>query len=179
MVCAGLALLLSGCIFSPTKGPGGGGTELPKYEIPKEPDIVLTNLKKAYTARDTMAYRACFDLNYVGTSQDQTTQNPIDTLTFADEAQHIAGLARSPKVTSVELQLMPDIVRTTDPGDPLGWALIQNPVHDLAIYENTGNTWVLAVGSETIEFRFIPKTPDSSSPTDTTWKIIKWTEIKF
>ena len=175
IVCAGLALLLSGCIFSPRKGAGGGGTEPPKYDIPLSPEYVMFNLKKAYTAKDSVAYKACFDLSYFGTSQDQTTQNPIDTLTFAEEARHIAYLART--TANVELVLKPAMTRSTDSGDPPGWALIQNPIQSLGIYDGP-NIFIVTPTQETIEFRFIPKTPDSSSPTDTTWKIIKWNEIK-
>jgi len=175
LVCAGLALLLSGCIFSPTKGPGGGGIEPPKYDIPSSPIFVIRNLKKAYVAKDSVAYKACFDPAYFGQSQDQTTQDPIDTLTFAKEAEHIAVLARSTAI--VDLQLRPTMVRSTDLGDPAGWALVQNPIQSLTITDGQ-NEYVVPVVDETIEFRFIPKTPDSSSPTDTTWKIIKWLEIR-
>ena len=176
VVCAGLVLLLSGCIFSPTKGPGGGGPEPPKYEIPQEPNIVLENLKKAYTAKDSLAYQACFDARYVGRSQDQTGTDTIYTFTFADEARHIEVLAQS-RTAIAELQLIPKMVRSADLGEDPAWALIQNPIQSLTIYD--GNyTYYVPLDKEIIEFHFIPKTPDSSSPTDTTWKIIKWTEIR-
>ena len=176
VVCAGLALLLSGCIFSPKKGTGGGGTGPPKYDIPSDPLYVRSHLEKAYTAKDSVAYKACFDFAYFGTSQDQTipTQS-LDTLTFAKEAAHIAFLARSTTIIA-DLQLKPLIVRSTDLDNP-GWALIQNPIDRLTIYDGQ-DIYDVPVGNETIEFRFIPKTPDSSSPTDTTWKIIKWLEIR-
>jgi hypothetical protein len=147
----------------------------PKYGIPSSPLIVMTNLKTAYTAKDSVAYKACFDLNYIGESQDLTTQNPIDTLTFANEARHIAALARS--TASVDLQLTPTIVRSAEPGDPPGWALIQNPIHTLRL-DDGPNSYVVEPSNETMEFRFIP-TPDSASPTDTTWKIIRWSEIAY
>lgn len=176
VVCAGLALLLPGCIFSPKKGAGGGGIEPPKYDIPFSPELVMSNLKKAYVAKDSVGYKACFDFAYFGTSQDQVNQTPIDSITFAGEAAHIAHLARSP--AGVELQLKPLMTRSTDLGDPPGWALIQDPIQTLQINDNPDSYFVTPT-NEIIEFHFIPKTPDSSSPTDTTWKIIKWTEIYF
>jgi hypothetical protein len=173
----GLTLGLSGCIFSPKKGVGGGGTPPPKYDIPLSPEYVMFNLKKAYTAKDTMAYKACFDsTSYKGTSLNQATQTDTLTLTYAEEARHIASLARS--TATVELTLKPAMARSTDLGDPPGWALIQNPIQSLDIYDGP-NLYTVTPSDETIEFRFIPKTPDSSSPTDTTWKITKWTEINF
>jgi len=181
VVCAGLVLLLSGCIFSPTKGPGGGGPEPPKYEIPAYPHIVLQNLKTAYTAKDSSAYKACFDERpglYVGTTQDAVHQTPVDTLYFRDEAEHIANLARSTTAIA-DLVLVPllDLERRADSEDP-SWALIQNPIQSLRIDDGL-KSYVVTPSNETIEFHFIPKTPDSTSPTDTTWKIIKWTEVLF
>jgi hypothetical protein len=176
VVCAGLALLLSGCIFSPKKGAGGGGIEPPKYQVPEYPDAVMYNLKTAYMAKDSVGYKACFDPRYIGTSQDQRLQTATDTLTFAKEAQHIAYLAQSTTLIA-DLQLWPLIERRADPEDP-AWALIQNPIQKLEINDGP-NTFFITPLTETIEFHFIPKTPDSSSKTDTTWKIIKWTEIRF
>jgi len=46
----------------------------------------------------------------------------------------------------------------------------------VAIYDGP-NLYYVPLYTETIEFRFIPKTPDSTSPTDTTWKIIRWLEV--
>jgi hypothetical protein len=171
-----LCLLGSGCIFSPHKGTGGGPPP-PTYAIPSSPEVVMSNLQLAYTHRDSTEYKSLFDPLYMGTFLDQTTSSPLDTLTWADEAQHIAALARSTSITEVDLRLRPGIIRSTDSGDPRGWALIQNPITNLTIYD-TPTTYDTPVGSELMEFRFVPKTPDSSSPTDTTWKIIRYTEVR-
>jgi hypothetical protein len=136
----------------------------------------MTNLKTAYTAKDSVAYKACFDLNYIGESHDQTTQNPIDTLTFANEARHVAALARSATVI-VDLQLKPTMTRSADLADPPGWATIENPVQSLSIYDGANSIFV-DLYQESMTFKFIP-TPDSASPTDTTWKIIRWSEIAY
>lgn len=156
-------------------GPGTPGT--PKYDVPSSPLFVMYNLAKSYNSRDSAAYKACFDSGYIGTSQVLTSPAPIDTLTFASEAQHIASLDRSPLVV-VDLQLKPILTRSADPADPPGWALIQNPIHSLTI-DDGADTYFVDLDRETNDFRFIPKTPDSSSRTDTTWKIIRWSEIAF
>ena len=175
LTCAWV-LLLSGCIFDPKKGESPKIVP-PKYDPPASPELVMSNLAKAYAARDSAAYKGCFDFTYLGTSIDQTDPSAVlDTLYFADEARHIAGLAKSTTISNVLLQLVPSIVRTSDAGDPVGWALIQNPVYKLEI-DDGATSYIIPISSETIEFRFIP-TLDSTSPTDTTWKIIRWTEVR-
>jgi hypothetical protein len=42
---------------------------------------------------------------------------------------------------------------------------------------NDNPTTYSLLSAETFEFKFIPFTPDSTSPTDTTWKIVRWTEL--
>jgi hypothetical protein len=148
----------------------------PIYQQPSVPEVVLQNLALAYAHRDSTEYKSLFDGNYQGSSIDMRNPSPqVLTFTKADEAQHIAGLAKSTTITSVNLQLRPVLVRLTDAGDPPGWALIQNPIFSLSIYD-APNSYDIRPSAETMEFRFIP-TLDSSSPTDTTWKIIRWTEI--
>jgi hypothetical protein len=39
------------------------------------------------------------------------------------------------------------------------------------------SSYSLASTNELIEFKFEPTTPSAGSPTDTTWHIIRWTEI--
>ena len=153
-----------------------GPPATPRYPALTSPELVLVALKTAYTGKDSIEYKLLFDHDYVGASVDLRFGAPADTLAFADEARHIEALARS--ITAiVDLQLTPTMTRSRDPGDPPGWALIQNPIYSLTLYDGP-NVYGVGVGSETIEFRFIP-TLDSTSPTDTTWKIIRWSEIAY
>lgn len=149
----------------------------PRYLVLSSPANVLLALAKAYTSRDSAEYKLLFHDSYQGTSLDQRDPSPYPlTFTKADEAQHIAALARDPSLMGVDLQLVASLVRFTDAGDPTGWATIQNPIARLSIL-GFPDSYTITPAEETIEFRFIPKTPDSASPTDTTWKIIRWTEI--
>jgi hypothetical protein len=170
-----LAITLCGAVLAGCgkKDTVVGPPATPTYPALTSPVQVLEALRIAYIRKDSTEYKLLFDQGYVGASVDLSTQTPIDTLTFADEARHIAALARSTAV--VELQLRPNMVRLADPGDPPGWALIQNPIQSLAIYDGP-NVFGVGVANETIEFRFIPH---STSPTDTTWKIIQWSEIAY
>jgi len=153
-----------------------GPPATPTYPALTSPQQVLVALRMAYVAKDSIEYDLLFDHDYVGTSVDLRFGAPADTLAFADEARHIEALARS--ITAiVDLQLTPTMTRSRDPGDPPGWALIQNPIYSLRFDDGAGS-YVVTPSSETIEFRFIP-TPDITSPTDTTWKIIRWSEIAY
>ena len=177
VVCSSLILLplFSGCIFSPKKG--GGGVPPPDYALPITPGLVLGNLALAYSHKDSTEYKSLFDDNYQGTSLDQ--QDPsaqLLTYTKADEAMHIAGLARSTTVTEVRLELLAAMIRITDAGDPPGWALIQDPIVTLSISDSP-TSYEVTPTDETTEFHFRP-TLDSSSPTDTTWTIVKWVEVR-
>lgn len=147
----------------------------PRYPVLSSPANVLVALAKAYASLDSAEYKSLFDDGYQGSSINQKDPSPqLVTFTKADEARHIAALAKSTTVTSIQLQLR-NLVRSTDAGDPPGWALMQNPIFSLTIFDGP-NSYDVAASTETIEFRFIP-TLDSTSPTDTTWKIIRWTEV--
>ena len=67
------------------------------YPIRATPQDVLTNLQLAYSLRDSVEYKALYDSSYTGTSTDDN--DPPGTLplqfTFADEAAHMATLART------------------------------------------------------------------------------------
>jgi len=172
-----LSVLFSGCIFSPIKGKGGGPPPPPIYKPPTSPEWVLGNLATAYQHRDPAAYDTLFDLNYTGMTIDQSNPDSVKSYNFtkADEVEHIWGLYRSTAV--VQLELTPRLIRYTDLGDPPGWTVIQNPIDKLLISDNP-DSYTITRDKETIEFHFKPKTPDPSSPTDTTWTIGRWTEIR-
>jgi len=54
--------------------------------------------------------------------------------------------------------------------------VIQNPIFSLSIVDGS-NTYTIARDREYIEFRFKPTAPSPGSPTDTTWHIVRWTEV--
>jgi len=69
------------------------------------------------------------------------------------------------------------VERFTDVGDPPGWAtiLVANPRIEI---DDQPVSYSIDPSAETMQFKFVPTTPDSTSPTDTTWKIIRWFEAK-
>jgi len=142
--------------------------------------LVLRNLALAYTHRNPAVYDTLFDQLYMGSSIDQSNPDSVKQYSFSktDEVEHIWGLYRVTTITDLHLELMPVLTRYTDGGDPAGWAVIQDPVFSLSITDGS-NTYFITRDKETIECHFKPKIFDASSPTETTWTIGKWTEIRI
>ncbi|HMI31549.1 MAG TPA: hypothetical protein VK527_07410 [Candidatus Limnocylindrales bacterium] len=148
----------------------------PKYQPSSTPLNVLENLRRAYTTRDSMGYDSLFDASYVGTSTDASGPGPVVlTFTKADERHHVSALARTSTIVGVDLRFPVSMSRSTDLSDPPGWATVQQAGTSLEI--DDGGTSYLINPSEFMEFKFTPTTPSPGSPTDTTWHIVRWTEI--
>jgi len=89
--------------------------------------------------------------------------------------RHIDALARSFSIANVSLAFPPSMVRETDGGDPPGWATIR--LQNVLIEINDSPSSYHVIPSGTQEFKFEPTTPSALSPTDTTWHIVRWTEL--
>ncbi len=148
-----------------------------KYLTPSSPQSVLFNLKQSYTSRDSVAYDSLFDAFYQGASLDQGAPGGPQILNFTkvDEAQHIAALARTTTIRSITLDFGSSLIRYSDGADPPGWATIQIADPHLEIDDTERFTTIQP--NETMRFKFVPTTPAPGSPTDTTWKIIRWEEV--
>ena len=177
-----LALMLAaigttGCGEDRIVGPPNNNPQS-KYPILLNPYSVLDALRLAYQERDTNEIAILFDDNYQGTSIDQTDPSPT-LLTFfkSDEIRHVRALALSASITSVWVLNASNMVRMRDAGDPPGWATIQNPIQTIEINDSP-IPYRVDAAQEAIDFKFIPHTPDRRSPTDTTWKIIRWSEVR-
>lgn len=175
----------SGCgIFSPDKGDGGGVEPPPVYPILERPERVLQALRIAYEARDSVGYKTLYDLTYIGESVDQNDPPGTNPSIFrhADEVAHIAKLRQSPEVTQVVFDLGPeaswDRLTSSDPSHP-EWSLIQITNVNIEVFLGADNSLKASTGDGVfIEFHFVPSTPESSSPTDTLWKIVRWRESR-
>jgi hypothetical protein len=174
-----LLALLAGC----------GGKEKLTNPIPKPPPppspypelinpySVLDALRIAYEARDTTEIKLLYDNAYQGSSLDQTDPSPI-TLVFtkADEVAHVAALARTAAVLNISLTQAQGLIRFHATGDPPGWTTILNPFTSLDISEAAVVRHV-ALTSEGTLFTFVPSAPNPALP-DTTWKIVRWIEVR-
>jgi hypothetical protein len=175
--CCFLALgVVSGCIFSPHTDKGCTDCNQPPPVYPGliNPFSVLDALESAYSHRDSTEIKLIYDINYAGSSFDPKTPGQL-VFTKQDEIRHVEGLYRTTSITEVSLKFPPNKVRYTDSADPPGWATIQ--IQNMTLDISDSQTSYNLLTSETFEFKFIPYTPDSTSPTDTTWKIVRWTEL--
>lgn len=170
------ALALSGC------GEDHGFKPQPQpqqriYPYLFNPYLVIDALRTAYERRDTVEIKVLYDDGYQGTSIDQTDPVPAAIpFTKSDEVAHVANLAHNPAV-HVSILTVPSLTRTSDPGDPPGWTIIENPIASLEVSDLVQDNQ-LDVAHTTETFKFIPHSPDATSPTDTTWKIIRWSEVR-
>jgi hypothetical protein len=156
-----------------------GPSPAPPYPALTSPENVLVAMIHAYSNRDTIELARVYDDGYQGTSVDQDDWAPVPlTFTKADEMQHLAALASRSSISHISINLNPVVRRYTDLADPAGWAAIQNPLRTVEI-EDAGTTYDVYLSYETLTYKFIPATPDSTSPTDTTWKIVRWSEVAF
>ena len=176
LVAVALLVAVAGCGGKKTTGPDQN--TIPTYAVPSTPSLVLRNLELAYSRRDTTEYDSLFDDNYTGTSTeyDSGVSEVLD-FTKADETAHIRALKRSTSISMIRLQFPSTLQWYTDGFDPPGWATIGITYLTLTIDDNPSSFNV----SPTVlmAFKFSPTAPATSSPTDTTWKIIRWTELRL
>ena len=173
----------SGCIFSPHKDTGGEPPPTPPvYPILSDPFNVMYAYKTAYEHRDSTKMEEIYDDNYQGESIDQSNPGSIEHLFFdkATEVSSVGAMAKAFTISNVTLQLPPALLRETDLSDPPGWAMINLGVSTVHLeVSDGGTTRFIESNKESFIFKFIPATPDSTSPTDTTWKIVRWSEIRY
>jgi len=171
------AFLTAGCgsdrVTRPSIPPGSD-----PYPRLINPYSVLDALQLAYQARDTNEIKVLYHDQYDGSSIDQTDPVPaLVNFSKAEEVAHVSALRRSGSVSSVSMTQIPNRIRFYDAADPPGWATIRDPFSSIEISDATA-TQVVDFAHISTEFKFIPTTPAPSSSTDTTWKIIRWTEVR-
>jgi len=151
---------------------------LPKTRIvPSTPSLVLTAMEDAYTAKDSVGYTRLFDAAYQGLSFNPNDPGvPRIDFNWADEQLHIQKLAEKPTITTISLNFGLNVTWYSDLGDPPGWATIQRKSSASTLSITDGDNTYILPNDDLIEFKLIPTTPAPSSVTDTTWKIIRWTE---
>lgn len=166
------AAVLGGCGSdddNPVKPPG------PKYPELTSPQNVLQAMQIAYQTRDSVETKLVYDTNYVGKSEDLS--NPAQSFTFShyDEVQHVATLAQSSTISSVVLDMGPisswTRLSSDDPSHP-EWAMIS--ISYWLVEINDGSTVYQAPSTNPMVFAF---TPTVAAPGDTTWTIVRWSEI--
>lgn len=144
----------------------------PRYFTPSAPESTVLNYALAWERRDSTMIASVLTDDYAGTSVDMTDPSPA-TLTFtkSDEIRAVGGLALDSGVSRVDVNLGGPWIRINSPGDPPEWKIIQRTGVMLSItYANSND---LHSNNSTLEFKLKP----IASGSDTTWKIIRWSEV--
>ena len=150
------------------------------YPPLSHPHNTLEALEMAYSRRDSTKYGQLYDSTYTGSSTDlQDAGNDID-FTLSDEVRHVGALASTPGLTAYLDLGSPEtwnMLPSDDPSHP-EWVTVQvaGPAYRIEIFD--GPTGLRATGGPGTfqEFAFSP-TLDSTSPTDTLWRIVRWREV--
>jgi hypothetical protein len=171
------AITVAGCgdnHESPPKAPPG-----PQSVIRSTPENALKQLEYVYTKRDSTGIKALYDSTYAGTSTDETALpgSQVLNFTYADEVEHVAAMARAREISSVILSFG---TLTRLPSNDVShpeWATIQIAGSNMSLEIDALDAVELHASGISESFSFKPTTPDSTSPTDTTWKIVRWSEL--
>lgn len=175
-VLAAVAFAVGACGNDPVKPKVTGPPPGPAYPVPRSPAIVLQNLVSAYDGRDSIEIGALYDVNYQGSSTDPSRVPPTINFTRTDEIHHVHRLKTDPNVLNVSLDLGPTGSWVRYPGnvtDPPGAAVIPIPQFNLTLYD-TGSGAFYSTKPCSVEFAFRPTV---SAQNDTTWTVIRWTEV--
>jgi hypothetical protein len=145
------------------------------YPALDTPQHVVMNVKYAWERRDSVRTRQIYDDEYVGESTDNG-----ETLLFTkdQEVSTVWAMGKSQDLQSVSFTLRPETtwVRLSYPTDSAGWTAIQLQGVNIQVDDAAKGT-LIASSSNFFEFKLKP-TLDATSPTDTTWKIVRWREIR-
>ncbi|HTM00050.1 MAG TPA: hypothetical protein VL503_02855 [Candidatus Omnitrophota bacterium] len=173
-----IAWAMAGCGKWPDRHHGGCDICPQPFQYPAfdTPQHAILNLKYAWERRDSVRTRLVYDDAYQGTSTD----SDHSTLTFTkdQEVGVVWSMGKDQNIVSIHFTTPPETtwVRQHYASDPDGWAAIQIPGVTVQVDDAVQGT-LIASGMALFQFKLVP-TLDSSSPTDTTWKVIRWTEVK-
>lgn len=154
------------------------------YSDRSTPDNTLFRMTQAVSRRDSVVTASVYADDYQGSSTDMTDPNPT-TLQFnkTDEVRAVAGMASSSTITAIVMDLFPNTTwfHTHYVADPVGWITIQVPYYTIYVNDIVAGEYETrspASGRTSVfEFTLKPTTPDATSPTDTTWTIVRWKEV--
>jgi hypothetical protein len=145
------------------------------YPIRSSPENAVLYYKAAWENRDSTRIDSVVAADYVGTSS--LHGSPLPDFSQADEIRAVGGIELDPEVFGVSINLgSPSLwIRQTYASDPAGWIALDLPHVDVRVYTTSAD--LVANTATFMEFKLRPTTPAPTSPTDTLWSIVRWTEI--
>jgi hypothetical protein len=169
------AVVAAGCgLFNPDKPDKPKPPQPFEYRDLSTPQNVLYNLRDSWERKDSVRTIDIYDRGYVGSS---TEGNVTTTFSKDQELATIGALSHDQNVSTITFTL-PDSstwVRQTFSSDP-GWTTISLQAYNIQVDDAVKGTLIAhPTPGSTFDFKFVP-TLDAASPTDTTWKIIRWDE---
>ena len=155
------------------------------YPDQSTPKHTVLRMAAAVVRRDSVMTDSVYADDYEGTSIDLRDPSP-ETLTFtkADEIGAVGAMARSSSIISVvmDLGLPAGWNEIHYASDPPGWIAVQIPAYSIYVNDTVQGEYQTQspAPGETILFELTlkPITPAPSSPTDTTWTIVRWVESR-
>ena len=154
------------------------------YPVRSTPKNAVRYMVTAFVGRDSVRTDSVYADDYEGSSIDLTDPNPTAlAFTKADEVRVVGAMRGSVTLIRADMNFGPSEswAQTHDGSDPVGWVSIQVPSYDIYIIDDAGDYRVQAPSpgqTQIFEFTLKPTTPDASSPTDTTWTIVRWVESR-
>ena len=147
------------------------------YPPLNSPQNTLLNLKLAWQSQDSLRAKLIYDDEYIGTSADQTDPgSPVLTYFKLQEVYVLEIMGKRQEINSVSFDISPEQtwVRLRHEGDPEGWATIAIPDINIQV-DDIVHGLLVASDESLFEFKFKPYV---NAPGDTTWRIIRWNEIR-
>ena len=130
----------------------------------------------AWEDRDSTRIDSVLAADYQGVSTDLESGTPeVLTFTKSDEIRAVHNMKNDTHISNVTVDLGPSSswTRTSSVSDPPEWAVMIINAFTILVQENAGSDMAVNSTHTSMEFKLKP----TVSGTDTTWQIIRWSEV--
>jgi hypothetical protein len=145
----------------------------PRYFTQSAPESTVLNYTLAWERRDSTMIDSVMADDYTGSSVDMSDPSS-GTLTFtkSDETRALGRFQLDSRIRSIEILFSEPSTWTRfhDLADPVGWVTLTIPQSSIRVFWVNGMD---AVAHTQLEFTV----EAIASASDTTWKIVRWSEV--
>lgn len=176
-------MILLGCgKDAPTKPP----SQTPfVYPTRSTPENALLYMAAAFERRDSVRTDSVYADEYEGSSVDMTDPIPlVFHFPESDEVRIVSKMSQSSSISFIRVDFgsTNTWLRSHTVADPPEWVTLQIPSFIIEVHDAIEGEFRTSAPSpgvtQVFEFTLKPTTPDSTSPTDTTWVIVRWVESR-